>query len=1310
MGGTDRDREGSEPSVAAEIRRLKGLVRKVLLRDRQGLQRRLKDLGRRSRAGGDVAADLEGVRERCAASQAVCQARRDALPRVTYPDELPISQRRDDIAAALLEHPVVVVAGETGSGKTTQLPKIGLDLGRGIAGRIGCTQPRRIAAMTCAERVAAELATPLGETVGYQIRFRNQTTARTAVKFMTDGVLLAEIRRDRRLLQYDTLIVDEVHERSLNIDFLLGYLKQLLPRRPELRVVLSSATLDVERFQEYFGNAPLVRVEGRAWPVDVRYRPLQGEEGELNLPVGVEQALEEVLTEPGDGDVLVFLPTEQDIRETREHLDRSAPPDVLLLPLFGRLTPSEQRRVFEPHRQRKVVLATNVAETSVTVPGIAYVIDAGTARIRRYRHQTQVEHLGIERISQASAEQRKGRCGRIGPGVCIRLYGEDDFAERVAFTDPEIVRSSLASVILHMTAMGLGAVESFPFLEPPAPAMIKRGYAELEELGALSERRTLTRLGKRMARLPVEPRHGRMLLEAERRGCLREMIILVSALSIRDPRERPLERQGAADACHRQHHDAHSDFTAWLNLWRFYHRETKALRSGTAVRRFCRENFLSFLRMREWANLCQQLEEDLAALGARPRRRRGTREAIHRSLLSGLLSRIGRKVDRPEYEGAHSTWFRIHPGSGLSGKRPAWVVAAELVQTSRLYARTVAAVTPEWIEAQAGERCRRSYTLPRWDEETGHVRAFERVTVFGLPVVQQRTVHYGPVDPVASRQILIEEGLVEGRMPRHFPFLEHNQKLLQRVVEMQHKARRSDLLVDREALCAFYEKRLPVEITTAKALYRWWQEARRREPRILYLTEADVLLVRPDGLSPDRFPESLAVGGHELEVRYRFAPGEADDGMTFVIPVGVLQTIPDWPFEWLCPGLLGEKVALLLRGLPRRERRVLVPVPNAVSQCLPELRPYGRPLGEALSAVLGTLRGLEIPVDRWREVDLPAFVRPHFCIVDADGNTMASGRDLAQLRQALRRAAQEHFREATRDRWQRSGLTDWTFGSLPPRVELEAGGGTVVGFPTLIDEGESVALHLAESEGEARVLLRRGLGRLYTLVLAPQVRRLGRSLPLAEPAELIYHGLGGSVAGLREDLVEGGIEQVFLTGDDWAVRDAEAFRARLAARTKTWRQICARLAQAVSAGLQASARARAAVQESSLPEWARDDLLGQIGHLVFPGFVREAPLCYLERLPQYAAAIEARLEKIGHSPGKDRRKQERVAPFWRAYRERRQSLAPGDEVEPGLVAYRWLVEEFRLSLFAQEMGTREPVSEKRLRRAWRDATGTDLPG
>ena len=1265
--------------------RLKRQIDQAMACDRHRLLQRL-----RRKPAGDELARLQADIEASVARRARRAAQR---PRPKFSAELPVIERREDIAEAIAHNQVVIVCGETGSGKTTQLPQICLDLGRGVAGLIGHTQPRRLAARSVARRIAEELDSPLGEAVGYKVRFSDQVSEQSYIKLMTDGILLAETQHDRFLSHYDTLIIDEAHERSLNIDFLLGYLKQLLPRRPDLKLIITSATIDPQRFSRHFGDAPIIEVSGRTYPVEIRYRPLAGED-ERDEVQAIVAAVDELARE-GPGDVLVFLAGERQIRETAEALRKHHPPATEILPLYARLGAAEQARVFRPHRGRRIVLATNVAETSLTVPGIRYVVDPGRARISRYSYRSKIQRLPIEPISQASANQRSGRCGRVSAGIAIRLYAEEDYQARPAFTEPEIQRTSLASVILQMAALKLGEVEDFPFVDPPDPRYIRDGYKLLQELGAVDAARAITSLGRRLARLPLDPRLGRMILAAGQEGCVDEVLVICAALSIQDPRERPFDKSQAADEQHRRFNEQDSDFLAYLALWRYYREQERHL-SQNKLRKLCKKEFLSYNRLREWRDIWSQLKRVAGELGLRSNTQPAPADAIHRALLSGLLANVGLKHEKHEYLGARNSRFHLFPGSALAKKPPTWLMAAEIVETRKVYARTVARIEPAWIEQVGAHLLKRSYHQPHWEKRAGRVVAFERVTLYGLVLVARRKVNYGPLDPAEARRIFIRAALVAGELNTRAAFHRHNRALLAQIEGLEAKARRQDVLVDEEALAAFFDQRLPAEIHSATQLERWLKQDPAHDER-LKLDRATVMREDATLVSGEQFPDQLLIDGLCLPLRYRLEPGSEQDGVIVRIPLAVLAQLRAEPFQWLVPGLLEEKVAWLIKSLPKRLRRHFVPVPHYARACVEAMKPGEGSLTAALARQLQRIAGIEVGADAWRDEELPAHLRMYFEVVDAEGRVLAGGSDLAALQARLQTQAGEGFARVKPRGLERQGLRSWDFGPLPERTTLRDGGLELIAYPALVDRGETVDLCLLNDADEARRETRAGVRRLFMLSLAREHAYLLRNLPGIERLCLEYHKLGDCQA-LKQDIVAAVFDQLFLAAGE--VRDEKTFAQRLAAGkgelVSRANELCRLLGEILPLYRELDKRLSGKLS----PAWlnAVADMREQLQHLVYPGFVLATPAPWLAQMPRYLKALRRRLDKLPGGEARDRQAMLTVAPFWQRYRQRSEALA--QPLPRELEHFRWMIEELRVSLFAQELKTRFPVSAKRLEKYW----------
>ncbi|HEY8472084.1 MAG TPA: ATP-dependent RNA helicase HrpA [Natronosporangium sp.] len=1217
-------------------------------------------------------------------------------PPISYPANLPISERVGEIAAAIRDHQVVIVAGETGSGKTTQLPKICLELGRGRRGMIGHTQPRRLAARTVADRIAQELGEPVGETVGYQVRFTDRVGEGTRVKLMTDGILLTELAQDRQLRRYDTLIIDEAHERSLNIDFILGYLTRLLPRRPDLKLIITSATIDPGRFSRHFGDAPIIEVSGRSYPVEIRYRPV--EDPDTDQIQAIQDAVDELVAE-GPGDILVFLSGEREIRDTADALRKAAVRNrqqVEVLPLYARLSLAEQHRVFQPHPGRRIVLATNVAETSLTVPGIRFVVDPGTARISRYSHRLKVQRLPIEPISQASAIQRAGRCGRVADGICIRLYSEEDFAARPAFTEPEILRTNLASVILQMAALRLGEVADFPFIDPPDRRQVADGVRLLVELGAFDDRQRLTPLGRKLARLPVDPRLARMVLAADRNGCLREVTVIAAALSIQDPRERPADRREAADQLHARFADERSDFLAYLNLWHYLQEQQRA-KSSSQFRRMCKTEHLNYLRVREWQDVHQQLRRVARTLGASLNSEPADPDRIHASLLAGLLSQIGVKDQsdprrRYEYLGARGARFAIAPGSSLFKRSPQWVMVAELVETSRLWGRIAAAIQPEWVEPLAGHLAKRSYSEPHWDPDRGAVMGYEKVTLYGLPIVPRRRVNFARIDPRLARELFIRHALVAGDWQTHHEFFEHNRRLLARVEELEHRARRRDIVADDEVIFGFYDQRIPADVVSAAHFDKWWKRTRRDQPELLHLTTE--LLVNPDAtVSEADYPDQWRYGELSFPLSYQFEPGDAADGVTAHIPLTALDQAAGAGFDWQVPGLRRELVVALIRALPKPIRRQLVPVPEVAAEVLARLQPYQEPLLTALTRALRELTGVVVPAEAWAPERVPDHLRMTFRVLGEDGEPLAEGKDLTVLREKLRPAAQASIAAATGV--ERSGLRDWTVGTLPRRVELSRGGHRVTAYPALVDAGDSVAVRVFPTELEQAYQMPRGTRRLLLLTLPSPAGYVSGRLSDGAKLTLLRNPHGG-VRALLADCADCAVDALVAEhgGPAWDEAGFRRLRERVRADlNRATLGVVTELLPIITLANRLTERL-AATRGASLAA-ATADMRAQLADLVRPGFVADIGWQRLPDLLRWLRAIERRLEKLPGNPERDQAAMATVHRVQEEYQRRRPYLPEGPDRE----AIRWMIEELRVSLFAQQLGTPYSISEKRIFRA-----------
>ena len=1296
------------------------------LRDAHRLGRRLEG-ARKIRKPEARAAVLAEIEAEVGKAEERMAGRRALVPEVTYPEQLPVSQKKDVIADAIRDHQVVIVAGETGSGKTTQIPKICLELGRGVRGMIGHTQPRRIAARTVAERVAEELDTPLGEAVGWKVRFTDQVNQdSTFVKLMTDGILLAEIQTDRELRAYDTIIIDEAHERSLNIDFLLGYLAQLLPKRPDLKVVITSATIDPERFSRHFGDAPIVEVSGRTYPVEVRYRPLleeDGDDADRDQITAITDAVEELQAE-GKGDILVFLSGEREIRDTADALTKKNYRFTEILPLYARLSHAEQHRVFQPHTGRRIVLATNVAETSLTVPGIKYVIDPGFARISRYSHRTKVQRLPIEPVSQASANQRKGRCGRTSDGICIRLYSEDDFEARPEFTDAEILRTNLASVILQMTAAGLGDIEKFPFIDPPDHRNIRDGVQLLQELNALDPaqkdpRKRLTDTGRKLAQLPVDPRLARMVLEADKNGCVREVMVIAAALSIQDPRERPADKQAQADQQHARFKDETSDFLAYLNLWR-YLREQQKERGSSSFRRMCKQEYLNFLRIREWQDIYTQLRTVAKQMGIHLNEDDAPDDRIHLSLLAGLLSHIGmkdvkeaggeggRSTAKNEYLGARNAKFAIFPGSALFKKPPRFVMSAELVETSRLWARVNAKIEPEWVEPLAAHLIKRTYSEPHWEKDQAAVMAYEKVTLYGVPIVAQRKVNYGRIDPEISRDLFIRNALVEGDWRTHHKFFSDNRRLLTEVEELEHRARRRDILVDDETLFDFYDQRIPEHVVSGAHFDSWWKHKRHEQPDFLDFEREMLINEKAGEVSKADYPDSWRQGNLKFRVTYQFEPGADADGVTVHIPLQVLNQVTDEGFDWQIPGLREELVTELIRSLPKPIRRNYVPAPNFARAFLDRAVPLQEPLTATMTRELRLMVGVPFEADDFDLSKVPDHLKVTFRIVDERRRKLAEDKDLEALKLRLRPKAREALSQAaaaTAERsgggsLERSGLTEWTIGTLSRVFETRRAGQPVKAYPALVDDGDTVSVRLFDTEAEQLQAMWKGTRRLILRNIPVNPAKFAsQKLTNAQKLALSANP-HGSIQGLFDDCAMAAADKLIgdFGGPAW---DEESYR-KLYDRVRaeivdTTVRTVGQVEQVLAAWQACERRLKAVRSPALLPNL--QDVRAQLDALVKPGFVTEAGLRRMPDLMRYLVAADRRLQQMPTNVQRDTTRMQKVHEMRDEYAWLLEQLPQGRPVPSSVLDIRWMIEELRVSYFAHALGTAYPVSDKRIVKA-----------
>ena len=1220
---------------------------------------------------------------------------------IVFPESLPVSQRKAEIEKLLSEHQVIVVAGETGSGKTTQLPKMCLELGLGNLGTIGHTQPRRIAARSVAARIAEELQTEIGDLVGYKVRFNDQISDNTQIKLMTDGILLAEIQTDRFLNQYSCLIIDEAHERSLNNDFILGYLKQLLPRRPDLKVIITSATIDVERFSKHFNNAPIIEVSGRTYPVEVRYRPVADEEDQDQLQ-GILNAVDELQAE-GRGDILIFMNGEREIRDTAEALQKQNLKHTEILPLFARLSAQEQNKIFHPSGLNRIVLATNVAETSLTVPGIKYVIDPGTARISRYSYRTKVQRLPIEPISQASANQRKGRCGRVSEGICIRLYSEEDFNNRPEFTDPEILRTNLASVILQMTALGLDDIEAFPFVDAPDKRHIQDGVKLLEELGAFEtvqtksgEKRLLTTIGRQLAQLPVDPRLAKMLLSAVDFGSVYEVMIIVSALSIQDPRERPTDKQQASDEKHRRFADKKSDFLAFLNLWHYVQEQQKEL-TKNQFRRQCQKDFLNYLRIREWQDIYQQIRLAVREMGLPINSEKAEYQQIHTALLSGLLSHIGLKeVEKQQYLGARNAHFAIFPNSVLFKKQPKWVMAAELVETSKLWGRMVAEIEPEWIEPLAEHLTKKSYSEPRWSKSRGAVIADEKVSLYGVPIVAARPVNYGAIDPRVSREIFIQSALVEGDWNTKHKFFKQNQQLIREVEELEHKSRRRDILVDERTLFEFYDQRIGTDVVSQKHFDTWWKKAEKQDPELLNFERSFLINDDAEQVSKLDFPNFWHQGNLKLKLTYQFEPGTDADGVTVHIPLPLLNQVEMTGFDWQIPGLREELVIALIKSLPKSYRRNFVPVPNDAQAFLGRAVPLEKPLLDTLIYELRRMTGVNVEAEHWNWEQIPSHLKMTFRVVDENGKKIAESMNLDELKFSLKDRVQESISAVADDGIEQSGLHIWSFAELPQCYEQKQRGFSVKAFPAIVDEKDAVGIKLFETEFEQAVAMQQGLRRLLLLNVPSPIKYLHEKLP--NKAKLgLYFTPFGRVLDLIDDCIACAVDKLIADfgGFVWNEEGFDKLRDFVRENVnEVTVDIAQKVEQILTLTHQLNQRLKGKMDFTMA--FALSDMKSQISGLIYQGFVQKSGYARLPDLLRYLQAIDKRMDKLAQDVNRDRAAMLRVEQVQQAYQQLLAKLPKSKPISDEVAEIRYMIEELRVSLFAQQLGTKYQVSEKRV--------------
>lgn len=1235
------------------------------------------------------------------------QTRLKTLPeQIVFPENLPVVEKRQDIFNAIRDNQVVIIAGETGSGKTTQIPKICLELGLGVKGFIGHTQPRRLAARSVANRIAEELYTEIGQLVGYKVRFSDQVSDTTLIKLMTDGILLAEIQKDKLLLQYDTIIIDEAHERSLNIDFILGYLKQLLPKRPDLKVIITSATIDVERFSNHFNHAPVVEVSGRTYPVEVRYRPpifdTNGSEVEKNSDFQpIIDAIDELSAE-SNGDILIFLTGEREIRDLADTLNKLQLRHTDVLPLYARLSNSEQNRIFQSHTKRRIVLATNVAETSLTVPGIKYVIDPGLARISRYSYRTKVQRLPIEPISQASANQRKGRCGRTSDGICIRLYDEQDFLSQPEFTEPEILRTNLASVILQMTALGLGDIAAFPFVQAPDSKYIRDGIRLLEELGALytkHHRYHLTDIGKILAQLPIDPRLARMLVEARRLGCTKEIMIITAALSTQDPRERPFDKQQASDEKHRRFADKQSDFISYINLWNYIKTQQQEL-SGNQFRRLCQKEFLNYLRIREWQDVYTQIRQTIKQLAFPINSQLADYRSLHVALLCGLLSHVGMKeLEKHEYIGARNIKFAIFPNSAIFKNQPKWCIASELVETSRLWGRTAAKIEAEWIEPVAKHLVKYSYSEPRWSKKQGTTIANEKVTLFGLPIVASRIVNYSKIDPVLSRSLFIRHALVEGDWLTNHKFYKQNQKLIEEVEDLEHKSRRQDILIDDNELFNFYDQRIDKSVISAKHFDSWWKTKQKTDPDFLNFEKNMLINQSAQSVNLNDFPDFWYQDQLKLPLSYQFDIGDKRDGVTITIPINILNQVKNRGFDWQVPGFREDLVIALIKSLPKSLRKNLVPAPNYAQAFLNRVGATDQPLLETLETEFRKMTGVKITNEDWQLDQIPDYLKMSFSIVD-NNKEIAFGKDLDKLKEQLKTQVQQALSSLTEKKsisLEQDNLTDWNFGTLPHIYEAKQKNYVVKAYPTIIDNQNSVSIKLVDSKQEQQRLTKLGLRRLLILNIPSPIKYLHEKLPNKSKLGLYFNSFG-TVLSLIDDCIACAVDYL-IEKNNQTIENQEQYQQLLdytkAHINETVVDIAKQVESILTLHFNINKKLKGRVDLSLA--FALSDIKQQINNLIYKGFVAKSGYHRLNDIHRYLLAIEKRIEKLMQNASKDRQAMNTVEEVKNLYENWLNSLTENQRLQQQVVNIRWMIEELRVNLFAQQLGTPYPISAKRIK-------------
>lgn len=1273
-----------------------------LTKDRYAFAKKIQLLNNKNLQNQCIAQTFKQLQSAISESKLLVQNRRNSKPDISFDDDLPISFRRDEISLAIQENQVTILCGETGSGKTTQLPKICLELGRGITGIIGHTQPRRIAARSVAARITDELKVQPGQQVAYKVRFSDQSSPHSLIKLMTDGILLAETQSDKLLSQYDTLIIDEAHERSLNIDFLLGYLKQLLPKRPDLKLIITSATIDPERFSKHFNNAPVIEVSGRTYPVEIKYQPLSSTEtddDDKSLEEGILDAVDH-LSRLGSGNILVFLPGEREIRHTAQALKQldNKYGQNKILPLFARLSAVEQQKIFQQGALRRIILATNVAETSLTIPGIKYVIDAGTARISRYSYRTKIQRLLIEKISQSSANQRSGRCGRMDAGVCIRLYSAEDYERREQYTTPEILRTNLASVILQMKSLKLGDIRKFPFIEPPDNRYIKDGEKLLYELSAINQQQQLSKLGYKISKLPIDPKLGRILLAAQQENALQEVLTIASALSLQDPRERPFDHQQAADEKHKRFADQDSDFASLIKLWNYLNAKKHEL-SQNKFRKLCRTEFISYTRWREWAEIHGQLKKVLADMNIHPQSAPASYEQIHRALLTGLLGNIGIKTEKLEYLGARNTKFNIFPGSNLFSKPPKWIVSAEIIETGKVYARINAKISSDWLEQIANHLVNKTVSEPHWEKRPARVSAFEKVNLYGLTIIPRRKINYAPVAPLESREIFIRHALVLGEFSSKAAFTAHNKKLIDDIEALEARSRRQDILISEQYIYDFFDKILPMHIHSGSSFEKWRKQSELESPTLLYLNRDQLMQHDANHITHKEFPNTYHINQQAYSLKYHFSPGSEDDGVTVIIPIAAINSLRPKIFEWLVPGLLEEKIIHLLKSLPKQQRKNFIPVPEYASACVAAIQSADQDsLPLALSTQLQKMTGIKIPLSQWNPDNLPDHLKMNFHIVDARNKTLQKGRNLEKLQQKLTEQSQKVFAKLPDFGFERDNITSWNFGELPKSLNVEKDGLSLRAFPAIVSNSHNVSLRLFDDAVNAQQQNKKGLCKLIALQISQQIKYITKNLPNFQSISLRYAPIGKAKT-LKQDIINAAIYNVFIDGQSTPKTKQEFAHCIEQGRNKIIpeaNQLCHHVDEILKVYQEIQKTFNTKLTPALVAPYA--DIKQQTQGLVYDNFVANTPKIWLIHIPRFLKASHLRLQKLDRSLAKDDRLMAEITPLWDIYitlqKESKNLSAKSTELD----TIRWLFEELRVSLFAQELKTSTAISPKRLKR------------